>query len=68
MTDTRTTYDNKDDKDDNNKKNNDEECDGLQWTTQQSNRKNVGRLRTRMDDKTRRMTDDKEDDGHENNG
>ena len=46
----------------------DEEYDGLQWTTQQSNRKNVGRLRTRMDDKTRRMTDDEEDDGHKNNG
>ena len=49
-----------------------------QWTTmrrwvtikntQQSNRKNGGRLRTRMDDETRRMTDDEEDDGHKNNG
>ena len=45
----------------------DKEYNGLQCNTQQSNRKNGGRVRTRMDDKTRRMTDDKEDDGHENN-
>ena len=46
----------------------DKEYNGLQWNTQQSNRKNGGRLRMRMDDKTRRMTDDKEDDRHKNNG
>ena len=45
----------------------DEEDDKSQWTTQQSNRKNGGRIRTRMDDATKRMTDDKEDHGHENN-
>ena len=37
----------------------DKEYDGLQWTTQQSNRKNVGRLQTRMDDKA------KKDDGQQ---
>ena len=37
----------------------DKEYNGLQCNAQ---------LQTRMDDETRRMTDDEEDDGHENNG
>ena len=45
--------------------NEDEEYDGLQCNTQQSNRKNGGQLQTRMDDETRRMTDNKEDDGRQ---